>query len=405
MTSAGVYRVSAISAPRASSPTRWSVPTALRFTRRADFVVSDARQRHIKAFDMLPNGVIAKQTSRVFADLGGPEPGVADGIKVDSAGHVYSGGAGGLYIIDAKGKKLDASSTARPRRRTWPSAATTGRRCLHHQVHALHGQPEGSRHPGAGGQERHIATGQARSDKGSFMKRTLAVPAVLAFLAILAAVPVNASNDFGVQIEFYRDAHKQAEMMAAARGPLGSYRPRLERRGARARAVRLPDLGSLPRFVRATWYTNAFYPGLRQQAVERGTAPLDRERARCVCGVRRRGGQHFRGRAMWEIWNEPNLPQFWAGSPDPAACVALARAAAARNSPGGSPSVDSGPIHRRRDIRLQVPGRDVPGSSTSSTRCRCIHAAPRFLKRPRRSTTKCDAALRATRPTATSPSS
>jgi gluconolactonase len=50
--------------------------------------------------------VIAKQTSRVFADLGGPEPGVADGIKVDSAGNVYSGGAGGLYILDAKGKKL-----------------------------------------------------------------------------------------------------------------------------------------------------------------------------------------------------------------------------------------------------------------------------------------------------------
>jgi hypothetical protein len=37
----------------------------------------------------------------------------------------------------------------------------------------------------------------------------------------------------------------------------------------------------------------------------------------------------FRGRAAWEIWNEPNLPQFWAGTPDPAAYVALARAAAA----------------------------------------------------------------------------
>ena len=55
---------------------------------------------------MLPNGVVAKQTSRVFADRGGPEPGVPDGIKVDSAGNVYSGGAGGLYILDVKGKKL-----------------------------------------------------------------------------------------------------------------------------------------------------------------------------------------------------------------------------------------------------------------------------------------------------------
>src|SRR4029450_3559955 len=48
------------------------------------------------------------------------------------------------------------------------------------------------------------------------MRRTLTVSAVLPLLAILAAVPVSASNDFGVTIEFYRDAHKQAEMMAAA---------------------------------------------------------------------------------------------------------------------------------------------------------------------------------------------
>ena len=48
------------------------------------------------------------------------------------------------------------------------------------------------------------------------MRRTLAVPAVLPLLAILAAEPVSDFNDFGVQIEFYRDAHKQAEMMAAA---------------------------------------------------------------------------------------------------------------------------------------------------------------------------------------------
>ena len=41
-----------------------------------------------------------------FADLGGPEPGVPDGIKVDRAGNVYSGGAGGLYILDPQGKKL-----------------------------------------------------------------------------------------------------------------------------------------------------------------------------------------------------------------------------------------------------------------------------------------------------------
>ena len=55
---------------------------------------------------MQANGTIAKETSRVFVDLGGTEPGVPDGIKVDAEGNVYSGGSGGLYIIDSKGKKL-----------------------------------------------------------------------------------------------------------------------------------------------------------------------------------------------------------------------------------------------------------------------------------------------------------
>jgi gluconolactonase len=42
----------------------------------------------------------------VFADLRGPESGVPDGMKVDSTGNVYCGGAGGIYILDPKGRKL-----------------------------------------------------------------------------------------------------------------------------------------------------------------------------------------------------------------------------------------------------------------------------------------------------------
>ena len=68
--------------------------------------IADSRRRHIRAFDLLPNGTLALQTDRVFVDLNGAEPGVPDGIKVDSQGNVYSGGSGGLYVIDAKGKKL-----------------------------------------------------------------------------------------------------------------------------------------------------------------------------------------------------------------------------------------------------------------------------------------------------------
>ena len=68
--------------------------------------ICNSQRRHIRAFDMAPNGTLARQTDRIFADLGGPEPGVPDGIKVDRAGNVYSGGAGGLYILDPQGKKL-----------------------------------------------------------------------------------------------------------------------------------------------------------------------------------------------------------------------------------------------------------------------------------------------------------
>jgi gluconolactonase len=57
--------------------------------------INDSQRGHIRAFDLRPNGTLARQTDRVFADLSGPQPGVPDGMKVDSAGNVYCGGAGG----------------------------------------------------------------------------------------------------------------------------------------------------------------------------------------------------------------------------------------------------------------------------------------------------------------------
>ena len=68
--------------------------------------LADTRRGDLRAFDVLPSGLLDKRTERVFADLKGSEPGNPDGVKVDSAGHVYCGGAGGLYILDPTGKKL-----------------------------------------------------------------------------------------------------------------------------------------------------------------------------------------------------------------------------------------------------------------------------------------------------------
>jgi gluconolactonase len=68
--------------------------------------IIDSRRSQIRAFDVLPNSLLAKQTDRVFADLNGSKPGNPDGMKVDTAGNVYSGGTGGIWILDSQGKKL-----------------------------------------------------------------------------------------------------------------------------------------------------------------------------------------------------------------------------------------------------------------------------------------------------------
>jgi gluconolactonase len=107
VTISGVYRVSADLGTMSLIVDDMVRPNGLAFSSDERVLyVADSRRRHVRAYDMLPNGTVAKETSRVFVDLGGTEPGVPDGIKVDTAGNMYSGGSGGLYIIDPTGKKL-----------------------------------------------------------------------------------------------------------------------------------------------------------------------------------------------------------------------------------------------------------------------------------------------------------
>jgi len=83
------------------------IPNGLAFSPDESVLyINDSRRGHIRAFDLMPNGMLARQTDRVFADLRGEEPGVPDGMKVDVEGNVYCGGAGGIWIMDPKGKKL-----------------------------------------------------------------------------------------------------------------------------------------------------------------------------------------------------------------------------------------------------------------------------------------------------------
>src|ERR1700747_613733 len=107
LTYQGVYRVSADLGTLTLLVDTFIIPNGLAFSPDESVLyINDSRRGHIRAFDLQPTGMLAKQTDRVFADLRGSEPGVPDGMKVDREGNVYCGGSGGIWMLDPQGKKL-----------------------------------------------------------------------------------------------------------------------------------------------------------------------------------------------------------------------------------------------------------------------------------------------------------
>jgi sugar lactone lactonase YvrE len=103
----GVYRLSADLGTLSLLVDDFTLPNGLAFSPDESVLyINDTRRGHIRAFDMLPNGTLARASDRVFADLRGAEPGVPDGMKIDTQGNVYCGGAGGIHIMDRTGRKL-----------------------------------------------------------------------------------------------------------------------------------------------------------------------------------------------------------------------------------------------------------------------------------------------------------
>jgi gluconolactonase len=76
--------------------------------------VNDSRQRHIRAFDVEPSGLLALATGRVFCTMTGERPGNPDGMKVDVEGNVYCTGPGGIWILDKAGTHLGTILTTAP---------------------------------------------------------------------------------------------------------------------------------------------------------------------------------------------------------------------------------------------------------------------------------------------------
>ena len=85
-------------------------PNGLAFSpdQRVLYIGDDAR-RHVRAFDVQPDGSLIH--GRLFAETPlpetlDPEDGPPDGMKVDSAGHLYVTSIGGIWVFDATGKAL-----------------------------------------------------------------------------------------------------------------------------------------------------------------------------------------------------------------------------------------------------------------------------------------------------------
>ena len=60
--------------------------------------------RKIRAFDVDDDGSLSN--NRVFADMSSAEPGVPDGMKVDTAGRVYCTGSGGIWVFEPDGTRI-----------------------------------------------------------------------------------------------------------------------------------------------------------------------------------------------------------------------------------------------------------------------------------------------------------
>ncbi|MFL5807438.1 MAG: SMP-30/gluconolactonase/LRE family protein [Roseiflexaceae bacterium] len=83
--------------------------------------IDDSAHRHVRAFDVRPDGTLAN--GRIFADMDHPQPGSPDGMKVDVAGNVYVTGATGVWVFAPDGAHLGVIVTPeRPANCAWGGA-------------------------------------------------------------------------------------------------------------------------------------------------------------------------------------------------------------------------------------------------------------------------------------------
>jgi gluconolactonase len=110
----------------------FALPNGLAFSPDESVLyVDDSAHKHIRAFDVLPDGKLTH--SRILVDMASEDPGVPDGLKVDLQGNVFCTGPGGVWGVPPQGRSAGAYSPAGGARelglgRGW-------KRALHHRAH------------------------------------------------------------------------------------------------------------------------------------------------------------------------------------------------------------------------------------------------------------------------------
>lgn len=106
----GVYRLEPESGELKLLVDDFAKPNGLCFSQDESLLfVNDTAQQHIRVFDVLADGGVGN--GRLFANLTGDKPGVADGMKIDQANNLYSCGPGGIHIFNPSGDFLGMIET------------------------------------------------------------------------------------------------------------------------------------------------------------------------------------------------------------------------------------------------------------------------------------------------------
>ena len=155
LTFSGVYRVTPDLGTMSLLVGDFVLPNGLAFSPDESVLyINDTRRKHIRAFDLLPNGTLAKQTDRVFADLR---------RRRARRARRHEGRCRGQRLLRRRRRHLDHGSAwqeARPHR---PRSARHHQRrvrrrrledaLLHEPQPPGRRQREDSRHPGADAEE------------------------------------------------------------------------------------------------------------------------------------------------------------------------------------------------------------------------------------------------------------